>query len=91
MKQETGMKVAKVGLDSKMLQLQYLRRSLKKKNRERGDRDHRETFSYMEWSYGKMHIPIGDSSSLCELGIKQKMVFASNITREVQRNLPESR
>lgn len=31
MKQETGMKVAKVGLDSKMLQLQYLRRSLKKK------------------------------------------------------------
>lgn len=89
MKQETGMKVAKVSLDSKMLQLQHLGPSLKK-NRERGDRDHCETFSYVAWSYGKMHIPTDDSLSLCELSIKQKMVFASNITKEVQRNLPKS-
>lgn len=89
MKQETGAKVAKVSLDSKMLQLQHLGPSLKK-NRERGNRDHCEAFSYMAWSYGKMHIPIDDSLSLCELGIKQKMVFASNITKEVQRNLPKS-
>lgn len=87
MKQETGVKVAKVSLDSKMLQLQHLGPSLKK-NRERGDRDHCETFSYMAWSYGKMHIPTDDSLSLCELGIKQKRFLQAILPKKCKETYP---